>query len=94
MSSELVTVRADRLLTLICLIGECIDDLSDEEQQALSDCTLLLTAQAPNTVASHQNQIEEIGKFWAVAAEGGLIGLFDPEDCAQFGCSEQETGES
>lgn len=75
MSSPDVTLWASDILLLLNLIEECIEDLGEDEQEALGRCLSQLHRQAPATVKDWADRVEAIGTFYQVAAEGGLLDL-------------------
>jgi len=72
---ERVMLDADDVLELLTLIGENIEDLSDDEQELLNRCEQALGQDAPVTVADYQRRIDEQHRFVTTLITGGLLDL-------------------
>ena len=73
--AETVTVKAAHLLKVLLLVGECIEDLSEDEQVMLEELNFDLTVQSPETFQAYSDKCEAMGAFYQVAVEGGLMNL-------------------
>jgi hypothetical protein len=90
---EIVKIPAGHLLKVLLLVGECIEDLAEDEQVILEELDHALQTQAPDTFKAHSDHCETIGEFYKIAVEGGLMSMgpdFDAE-CQEFGCRDDGT---